>query len=207
MTKPKSPFMVYRHLLSPKICETIVNNLEFYYPDVDINDKPIKMYRSNEHAQSLVWDRYEPLIDEIAKYYDFSYRGTEQMMFEYLAQGTRPDPICENSNYLKKKWVRTKDRDITCLIFLCDYNNQPPFDTDFETYGGKLEFPQHQFGFNPERGTMIVYPSGPHFINANAAVHIGDLIQVRFHIAAKLPYLYDPRQFPGNYQTWFKDLL
>lgn len=206
MAKAKSPFMVYQHFLSPKICETVVDSLGFFSPDRNPQGKPIKMFRYHEQSEDLIFKRFEKIIPDISRYYGFDHRGTEQMTFEYLAQGTISDPLCENSNYIQKKWLRTKDRDITCVIFLVDYNDHPPFDSDFEVYGGKLEFPQHGFGFNPEWGTMVVYPSGPHFINANAEIFAGDLVQVRFHLAGKLPYLYNPHNFPGNYLSWFNHL-
>lgn len=203
MATPKSPFLVFQEFLSPKLCEKFVNGLGFYSPDTDPSNKPIKMYRTKEDYEVEIFERLQIVIPSIMKHYDIEYRGTEQMMFEYLAEGTVSEPICENSNYLRKKWVRTKDRDVTCLIFLSDYNEEVPFDSDYEVYGGKLEFPQHGFGFNPIRGTMIVYPSCPHFINANAEIKYGDLFQVRFHLAAAAPFLYQPVKFPGNFTTWF----
>lgn len=206
MATPKSPFLVFQNFLSPKVCESIVDDLGFYSPDVDPEGNPIKMFRFKMEAEEIIFNRLEPNIPLIVNYFDTTYRGTEQIIFEYLAQGTTSVPICENSNYVRKKWVRTKDRDITCVLFLSDYNENAPFDTDYEVYGGKLEFPQHGFGFNPQRGTLVCYPSGPHFINANAAVLEGDLFQARIHIATETPLLYDPRKFPGDYRTWFNGL-
>lgn len=206
MATPKSPFLVMQDFLSPKVCENIVDGLGFYSPDLDPEGNPIKMFRFNEDKQEIIFNRLKPQIDTIMNYYSTDYKGTEQMTFEYYAQGVVSEPLCENSNYLRKKWVRTKDRDLSGVLFLSDYNDNPPFDSEYEVYGGKLEFPQHGFGFNPQRGTLIIYPSGPHFINANAAIQHGDLHQVRFHIATKLPYLYNPLEFPGDYRTWFKGL-
>lgn len=206
MATPRSPFLVLQNFLSPKVCESIVDELGFYTPDKNTEGKPIKMFRHNDKSEELIFDRLDPKINEMMDYYQADYKGTEKMIFEYLAEGTVTEPICENSNYLKKKWVRTYDRDFTCVLFLCNYNDSPQFDSEYEVYGGKLEFPQHGFGFNPERGTLIMYPSGPHFINANAAVEAGDLLQVRIHMACKLPYLYQPGDFPGDFTNWFKHL-
>lgn len=207
MATPKSPFVVFQNFLSPKQCEAVVNSLGFYTPDMDPKGDPIKMYRHHDQSQAMIYDRLQQHIPQIMSYYGTEYKGTEQMIFEYLAQGTTSEPLCENSNYVRKKWVRTKDRDLTGVLFLCDYNENPPFDSDYEVYGGKLEFPQHNFSFHPQRGTLITYPSGPHFINANAEVFTGDLIQARVHIAAKLPYLYNPAEFPGDYRSWFKEFM
>lgn len=204
MATPKSPFLVIENFLSPKNCEVIVDSLGFYSPDVDSEGDPLKMFRYNEKAEELIFDRLKPIIPQVMAYYDTEYQGTEQIIFEYLAEGTTSEPVCENSNYIRKKWVRTKNRDITGMLFLSDYNENAPFDNEYEVYGGKLEFPQHGFGFNPQRGTLVFYPSGPHFINANAAVVAGDLYQARIHIASLMPYLYNPALFPGDYRSWFK---
>jgi hypothetical protein len=206
MAVAKSPFYVIQNFLSPKLCEKIVDDLDFYSPDYDKEGNPVKMYRYKEDAELIVFNRLQPLIPKLMEYYDAEYRATETIQFEYFAAGVDPEPICENSNYVRKKWMRTKDRDITAVLFFSDYNDNPPFDSDYECYGGKLEFPQHGFGFNPQRGTLIVYPSGPHFINATSTVQSGDLIQARIHMATKLPYLYNPTQFPGDYRSWFSGL-
>ena len=207
MAIAKSPFLVLREFMSPKICEQLVDSLGFYTPDFDREGNPIKMYRYKESAEEIVYNHLQPVVPQIMDYYVTDYKGTETIQFEYFNVGITPEPICENSDYLRRKWVRTKDRDLTGILFQSDYNDQPPFDTDYECFGGKLEFPQHSFSFHPERGTMIVYPSDPHFINATSMVLEGELVQARIHMAAKLPYLYDPTEFPGDYTVWFKDLI
>lgn len=206
MATPKSPFKVYRNFLSPKHCEQIVNALGFYTPDTGTDGKPIKMFRHHEPSSNLIYSRIKQIIPEVEQYYGVQHRGTEDITFEYLAQGVRMDCICENSNYRAKKWHRVRDRDITGVIFLSDHQDQIPFDSDYEVYGGKLEFPQHNFGFMPERGTLILYPSGPHFINAFAEIVAGDLFAARFHFGTQMPFLYNPNDFPGDFTVWFKDL-
>jgi hypothetical protein len=89
------------------------------------------------------------------------------------------------------------------VLFLNDYSDDNKFDERFEVRGGKLEFPTHEFGFNPERGTAIVYPCCPNFINAVSPVEVGDSNVIRFHIIAKDEYKYDMANFPGDYTTWF----
>lgn len=204
MATPKSPFMVFREFLSPKICEKIVADLGFYTPDLDKEGKPVMMTRSHEMSEHAIYSRIQHKIPEIEQYYDFKHKGTETVMFEYCAEGTPPSLHCENSNWIKKKWVRTRDRDISCILFFNTYQDDIPFDHDYEVYGGKLEFPQHKFSFNPERGTLIVFPSAPHFINATSDIIVGDVLQARFHFAATMPYLYDPSKFPGDFTSWFK---
>lgn len=206
MATPKSPFRVYQQFLSAKACESIVDDLGFYMPDVSEDGTPIKMFRHHEESSNTIYSHFKQVIPELERYYGFEHRGTEQFTFEFIPEGCTTDPICENSNYINKKWARVRDRDITGMLFLSTYQDKVPFDSDYEVYGGKLEFPQHDFGFNPERGTLIMYPSGPHFINAFAPIISGDLFVARFHLAASLPFLYDPQQFPGDYTNWFSDI-
>jgi len=203
----KSPFYIIKDFLSPKVCEQIVDSLGIYSPDTDPEGNPIKMYRYKESAEEIVYSQLKSMINPIMDYYDTDYQGTETIQFEHFAVGIRPEPVCENSDYLRKKWVRCKQRDLTGILFLIDYNDNPPFDSDYECYGGNLEFPQHNFSIHPERGTMVIYPSDPHFINATSTVYAGEMLQARVHMATMLPYLYDPTEFPGNYKTWFKDLI
>lgn len=206
MATPKSPFVVIQNFLSPKVCEQLVYKLGFYAPDVDTENKPLKMTRHNEYCEDIIYGQFEQMIPQLEQYYGFQHNGTESVTFEFLPEEYVAECRCENSKYIEKKWARVYNRDISCVLFLSDYNEEPPFDSDYEVYGGKLEFPQHQFGFNPERGTLIIFPSGPHFINGNAAIVYGDSFQARFHLAAQMPYLYQPDQFPGNYTNWFNDL-
>lgn len=210
MATPKSPFYIVRNFLSPHQCEQIVYSLGFYTPDVDPNDKPLKMMRHDEESELLVFNKFEPLIPLIEKYYSgYDHQGTEGISFEYFPDQCETEPLCENSNWVRKKWVMTKPRDLSCLLFLSDYNDKGGFDSDYEVYGGKLGFHNFNFSFNPERGTLIVYPSGPHFINSTSKIQYGALFQARWHLASKLPFLYFPDQFPGGddpTRNWFKGL-
>lgn len=207
MSKTKSPFFIKQEFLSPLLCEEIVDYLDFYYPDFDPDGIPIKTMKGHEKCEEIVFHRFQPLIPKIEKWYNVEYRGTEPMMFEWFSQACEGEkPHCENSNYINKKWVKVRDRDLTCVVFLSDYQEKTPFDSDFEVRGGKLEFIQHQFGFNPQRGTLIVFPSGPHFINNTALIEAGDLYQIRFHVATTKPYKHNPVLFPGDYTNWFLDI-
>lgn len=203
----KSPFYVIQEFIPPMLCEDIVDDLNLLTPDTDKDDNPIKSVKFNEYGQGAIFERLEPMIPQVEQYFGFEYAGTEQMAFEWLPEGCAGiDPHCENSMFLRKKWVKTRNRDITGIIFFHDYQQKTPFDTDYEVYGGKLEFIQHKFGFNPERGTLILFPSGPHFVNNSVGIKVGDLVQARIHLAAKTPYLYNPKNFPGDYRTWFQHL-
>lgn len=203
----KSPFYVVQDFLSPLLCEQVADDLNFIYPDKDPNGKPVKTFKSHERSEDIIFQHLRSHIPQIEAYYDIEYRGTTPMSFEWYPQGCDGESArCENSEYLNKQWVRTRDRDISGILFLCDYQDHIPFDGDFEVYGGKVEFLQHQFGFNPQRGTLIMFPSEAHFLNGTTPVEAGDSFMVRFHIAANTPYVYEPADFPGDYTTWFEEI-
>jgi hypothetical protein len=202
----KSPFLIKQEFVSPLSCEDLVDNLDLTIPDQDIEGYPVRTIRMHDRNEEMIFNRIEQIIPEIEEYYNIQYSGTEQMVFEWYSQQCKGyKPHCESSAYMKQKWVRTKNRDLTGVMFLSDYQERVPFDSDFECYGGKLEFPQHHFGFNPQRGTLIIFPSDPHFINNTTEIYAGDLYQVRFHIASVEPLLYDPALFVGNYTVWLSE--
>jgi len=202
----KSPFYVIQEFISPQLCEHVVALLDWNEPDTNREGKPIKTVKSSERAQQILYERIINTLPEIQSHYGFTYKGTEDIIFEWFPSESCGTIQSENSSYLRRKWLRTKQRDITGVLFLSDYQDKIPFDNEYEVYGGKLEFPQHQFGFNPQRGTLIFFPSDPHFLNITTQIYAGDLYQARIQITAQTPYLYDARNFPGNYQTWFNNL-
>lgn len=209
----RGPFYIVEEFVSPLYCEEIVDDLvtKFTVPDTvgksEDERHPIKMTRSDDQHEEILYARFQQLVPDLEKYYGVEYKATEEMAFEWFPTGSKGNFECGNSKYLRRKWLRVHDRDLTCVLFLTDFQNKVPFETDYEVYGGKLEFPQHYFGFNPQRGTLVVFPSDPHFINLTSEVLVGDLYQVRFHMATTKPYLYNPQRFPGNYTTWFEPIL
>lgn len=207
MAKNKAPFFIIEDFLSPKLCEIIIDDLGYVEPDTDAEGNPLKMERwIGEEYQKLLHEQYiENIIPSLENYYGFQHRATELTYLQYLPEGAMEPPHCDNSTFSKetKKWIRNRDRDFTITIFLTDYNDNPPFDTEYEVYGGKYEFPQHNFGFNPIRGTLIIHPSDPHFINNTSQVLVGNHYVLKSYLAASVPYLYNPKNFPGNYTTWF----
>lgn len=203
----KSPFVVVQDFVSPLMCEEIIDLCDYNVPDTDKEGKYVKTVKTCEPAEGIIYERVQALVPMLQEHYGFEYKGTERMHFEWFPEGSQGQFQSENSEYLRGKWLRTHNRDFTCVLFLTDYQEKVPFEQDYEAYGGKLEFPQHQFGFQPERGTLVVFPSDPHFINITSNLIIGDLYQVRIQIGAKAPYIYNPQNFPGNYTVWFKPLL
>lgn len=200
---PKSPFFVVQDFLSPMMCEDIVDELNFTVPDVDKDGHGVLTNRTNETAEQVIYERFLQVLPEIEEYYKIEYKGMERINFEWFPQGSVGEHHSENSNFLRGKWLRTKTRDLTAVLFLCDYNESGGFDQEFEVYGGKLEFPQHKFSFNPTRGTLVVFPSDPHFINITTPIAVGELFQARIQLAAQNMYIYNPQEFPGNYTMWF----
>jgi hypothetical protein len=201
----KSPFYVIPNFISPLMCEEIVDQLDFIVPDVDTSGKFVPSTKTNDDYEAYLFERFEKYKDSIAAYYDSNHRATSQFTFTWYPVGSKEAMHSENSMYHEGKWMRIKDRDITCVLFLSDYQDKPPFDDEYEVYGGKLEFPQHGFGFNPQRGTLIAFPSVPSFINGIAPILAGSLYIVKFHFAAQVPLMYNPSKFPGNYVTWLRE--
>jgi len=204
---PRSPFIVYQEFLSPLLCEEVIDNMDVTTPDYDPYGDPLPSIRHNTKAEEFIFERLKQTLTNVQKYYNVEYRGTEKMQFEWYPQGCKDQMKCDSSEFISNKWVRTRDRDITAVLFLTDYSESPSFDDLYECYGGKLEFPNHNFGFNPERGTLVMFPSTPHFINVNSPVHVGDLFQVRINIATKRPFMYQPTDYPGNFVSWFPNLM
>lgn len=206
----KSPFYIVQEFISPLLCEQIVDGLNFIEPDVDEKDDPIVTVRNNDRFETVLFRCLQQQMPDIEQYYGIQYKGTKQFEFKWYPQDCKGDPkiTCENAMYSesKKVWIKNRDRDLTGIIFMSDYNSIVPFESAYEVYGGKYEFPQHNFGFNAQRGTLILYPSGPHFLNAVAPVVAGDLFLAKFHIAAKLPFIYQPSEFPGDMTTWFETI-
>lgn len=203
----KSPFYVVEEFVSPYMCEDIIDACDFTVPDEDKEGDYVKTVKTCERAEAVIYDRLLHLLPELQAHYQFLYKGTERVDFEWFPEKSKGTFRSENSEYIRNKWLRTRARDFTGVLFLSDYQERIPFEQEYEVYGGKLEFVQHKFGFNPQRGTLIVFPSDPHFINITTQILAGDLYQARLQIAAQTPYIYRPDSFPGNYTTWFKPLL
>jgi hypothetical protein len=206
MAIPKAPFKIIRNFLSPKLCEQFCDTIGFFDADIDADGNPIRMFKYNEMIEEAIFARLQVLVPALESHYEIQYKGTERIQVEWYTEGVKAKPQCENSQYARGKWVRTYNRDLSAVLFFSDYQDQLPFDSDYEVFGGKLEFPQHAFSFNPIRGTLIVYPSVPHFINAISEIQAGELYLARIHMTATAPFLYNPEKYPGNYTTWFNEL-
>ncbi len=201
-----SPFFIVENFISPKECEDITNKIRVKEP-VLVDGVPQKLERFHAECEDLLFSRLTPHIPEIEKQYDLKYKGTEKLVFQYFPVSNQiaENPGCANSQYIRKKWVKTKDRDLTGILWLRDYQNEVPLDIRSEVYGGKLEFPQYQFSLQPKRGMLVLYPAYPNFITAISQVLVGELYCVRFNITADGLWLYDPAKFQGSWTEWFKE--
>lgn len=200
----KSPFFIVKEFISPLQCEDIVERLNNNYPNTDVDDVPVKNIKYNNLTELRILPALEDILPKLENYYSFKTKGILPFKFEWYVEDFKVEPPQTLSYvYRKHKWTRVSEISFTGIIFLTDYNDKPPFDNDFEVYGGKLEFMTHRFGFNPQRGTLVCFPEGPNFINTTAQINAGELNQIRFHIVAETPYNYDPNNFPGNYKVWF----
>lgn len=208
----RSPFLTFEHFISPASCERIVKELGVLPspPDEDGNRvKHERILKEGEFALMLK-DRVQEKVREIEDRYDGTVVGMEPPHFyQYFENPKIPCEIhgCENSKFLRKKWVKTKDVDLVGFLWLKDYNNGIPLDPRFETYGGKLEFPAYNFSLVPQRGTLVLFPAGPHFITAISPILVGSLEQIKITVKLKKSdgslWMYQPTNFPGTYQEWF----
>jgi hypothetical protein len=210
MSQIKSPFLVFQDFISPKMCDSILSAISSTEVDRDTSGYPLKSERFNPKVEAPIIDKFVDLVPTIEEYYDLKYKGIEHLVFQHFPEGMNglpEQPHCENAQFVRKKWVKIKDRDLTGILWLKNYQDKPPLDRREEVYGGKLEFPIYNFSFQPQRGTLVVYPSGPHFISATSPILVGDWYGVRFHIAAESKdggvWFYQPENFPGDFSQWF----
>jgi hypothetical protein len=205
----KSPFLVFQHVVDADLCYKIAADLRVQ-PSVDEDGVAQPVARQHKEHETTLFNVIKQYIPQIEKHFGIKYRGTERLVFQQfpVTNGQMAEqPHCENAVYKRKKWIRVNDRDLTGVIWLKDFNDAPPFDLKKHVYGGKLEFPVYNFGFQPQVGTMVVYPACERFISLTTSIQVGELQLVRFHICADGLWLYDPKNFPGDMRTWFNDVV
>jgi hypothetical protein len=213
----KSPFIVVPEFISPKRCKELINAIEVKVPNYDADGNPIKMERHYLEGEDFIFSKIKELVPEIESKYDAKFKGVEKMIFQYYPQNQKSiaeNPGCENSKFLRKRWVKVKDVDLVGFLWLKDFNNAAPFDPRTEVYGGKLEFPAYNFSLMPQAGTLVIFPAGPHFITAISPIIIGDLYQVKINICisptdGNVLWMYDPKNFQadksGFIESWFRE--
>lgn len=213
----RSPFLIYPEFISPKICQDIVEKIGTSAPNRDHDGNPIKMERHYLEGEDYIYSKLKEKIPEIESRYDGTFKHAEKMTFQFYPENQKAPaeaPGCENSRFLRKKWVKTKDIDLVGFIWLKDYNDTAPLDPRTEVYGGKLEFPAYNFSLTPQAGTLVIFPAGPHFITAISPILIGSLYQVKINICispddGSAMWMYDPKRYPcgksGFINSWFSE--
>jgi len=202
----RSPFLVRQDFLSDSQCEKIISLIN---SEGDKIDPQPKTERYNVEAEQIVFTEFKKLVPEIEEHFGIEYRACERAIFQTFKPHNShiEPPHCANSVYKRKKWVKVVDRDITGILWLNSYNDSTSINPNKNVYGGKLEFPQYGFSFQPQAGTLVMFPAYPHFIMATSHIEIGTLNTVRLNVAAKNGWLYQPDNFQGDYRVWFNDIV
>lgn len=208
-----SPFHVVEGFAPVTLCERLHSELGRRVPDRE-GEHPLPYERlvPPELAGPLHAE-LEAIRPELEARYGGRFAGVStpvfQQYFEDQKAAAKPHG-CENSTYARRKWSRVRDIDLTAVLWLKDHCASVPMDPRSDVYGGKLEFPAYDFSLLPQRGTLVVYPAGPHFISAISHVLLGSLEQVRIGIRLRVegdqPWTYEPSRFPGSYSEWFAEL-
>lgn len=207
-----SPFHVVEDFLSPANCEKIIAEYGIAEPSRNEDGQPLKNERiiSDVELISMLQHRIQDIGPDIEARYKGQIRGMDKPHFcQYFEDPKRPCELhgCESSKLVRKKWVKVRDIDLVAFVWLKDFGGGIPLDPAFEVYGGKLEFPAYNFSLVPQRGTMVMFPAGPHFITAISPVLVGSLEQIKFSLKITdndNMWFYQPDNFPGTYQEWFE---
>lgn len=203
----KSPFLILKDLFSPAECEDFLFVYDLGFHNKNIDGNPIKSTLYSTLHQHRIWQRLEEYLEDIQNYYDVDIDYLSEVEFEWYPEKCVNEGIrCENSRYDDGKWSIVNRNDFTIIIFLKDHCETSDIDPEYECRGGKLEFSNHQFSFIPERGTGIVFPSNHYFLNSTTQSTLGDVCQIRLHFTCDTLFQYEPRNYEGNYTTWFSNI-
>ena len=212
----KSPFHIIENFVSPLMCEKFIaeNGIttpSFKDEECTIPFKHVKIIQDNEFVNYLQENLQEHLPD-LEQRYEANINGMASPIFQqYFEDPKTPAELhgCENAKFSRKKWVKFKDVDLVCYLWLKEWCGGVPLDPRTEVYGGKLEFPAYDFSLLPQRGTLVIFPAGPHFITAISPILVGSLEVVKFSIKLTQNedgiWLYQPQNFPGSYKEWFSE--
>lgn len=209
MTDSKSPFLVVQNFISRTEALAIAQATRVE-PLVNDDGIPEPMTRAHRPSEELLFPKIKELIPQVEAHFNVTYKGTEPLIFQQfpVTNGKQAEEAqCFNAVYKRKKWVRINDRALTGVLWLKDYEDQPPFNMTEQVYGGKLEFPVYNFGFQPQAGTLVIYPASERFISLTNSIQVGELQLVRIHLHVEGLWIYDPINFPGDYRTWFQHIV
>lgn len=200
----KNPFIVIDNFLSPLECETIIDSLDFIPLYTETGE--IKANVMNNRLMDMrLSKKFEDLVPIIEKHYgciieNFSNGRYEWYPTNYKAQHAQ----CENSCLINGTWSRKNQNDFMITVILNDHQEKVPFDESYEVKGGNLEYPNHNFSFLPKRGMLIINPANQNFLHGIASIKAGNLFLARIFAICDTPFKYDPDNFKGSYNIWFK---
>jgi len=210
----RSPFIIRPDFLSPLTCEKMLDDLNKTSPNYDEDGNALKLERTNLQWEQDIIDRFQDVKPEIEARYDCTYRGLEKPVFQIYPENAKipaEQPGCENAKFIRKKWVKYKDVDLVGFVWLKDFNNEVPLDPRHEVFGGKLEFPAYNFSLVPQRGTLVMFPAGPHFITVISPILLGTLPQIKLTVSIKSKeggmWFYQPAAYPGKWNDWLAEHL
>lgn len=205
MSKYKSPFIYLEQFLPQMQAMQMVEDVESVEPNRDEKNNPIPLYTENDEVFAQILTKVETIAQDVCRYYGAEYSGVESMSVEWIPAGASIVTHSENSTLVGNKWLKTQNRDFTGVLFLTSHVDATNIHEleDFDCCEGKLQFLNYNFGFLPQAGDLVIYPSDARFANSTSKVLAGDLYQIRFHIVTRTPYIHDISKFPGTYQNWF----
>lgn len=213
MTTNKSPFLVTEHFISPQTCEQLAPCMELAVPQM--NDDKVLSYKTTsiefqDDIEEMLFETIDEskVIEQVEQHYGVTVRDFGQFEYQWYPMDFVGDsvPYSDAYEYHNSKWYRVKDRDFTSILFLNEFNDQSPLDPRYEVFGGKFQMINWNFSFQPQRGTLITFPSCPRFMQAVSPVTIGESHVIKFFIRTTEPYVIDVADFPGSPSTWFSDL-
>jgi hypothetical protein len=196
----RSPFLIIPEFISPLMCEEIVDEIDFNGFALDPStNRPLKTIFNNRRCDVVIANALELAYPLIENHFGAEVGGYESISYEWFPEGCVVAPAAIDGYTLAgRRWMRSGVEDLILVVFMSEFNNKPPFDTDFEVFGGKLEFPSFGFGFKPQMGTAIVFPSAPNFVHGSSGTRLGDLFQIRVRLTTVNPYRYDATKFTAE---------
>lgn len=156
----------------------------------------------------VIFKTLEAKIKDINAHYNTKIQSISQPTYSLFNSEKKPDSGygCDSCKYENNTWMKYRKWDFTCFLFLSQCRNVGTNFDEYSFYGGKIDFPQHKFGFEAELGTLVIVPSIPNFVyKINPAV-AGDFVLCKIHLHSTDMFVYDPTEFPGDYISWFETL-
>lgn len=207
-----SPIIIKQEFINPLLAEQITGSNRLYAPKITHYGEPIIVdERPLQHDFSkIVISRISSLQNKIQTTYKSNTLSVHSISIERFPENPRVAARgvgCENSKFIRKKWVIQKPIDLVGIVWLNSYNNLIPIDTSYEVMGGKLEFTNMNFSLMPQRGTLVIYPAGPNFITAISPLLIESLYQIKICMKLDAGWKYDISAYPSDWREWLKEYM